>query len=80
METPVISSVISPGMADKEEYLMIQTHENICPSGHGDYSTLARWVGQLNAAQRQACGAYVQDRLRLLDRLLTVVANAKRGD
>ena len=45
---------------------------------HGDWDDLARWAAQLEATQRQAYAARVQDRLRVLDRILKLVVNAKR--
>jgi len=38
----------------------------------------ARWVAQLDATQRQAYAAHLQDRLRVLDRVLRLVVKAKR--
>jgi hypothetical protein len=47
-------------------------------SRHGGWDDLALWVAQLDATQRQAYAARVQDRLRVLDRILELVVNAKR--
>jgi hypothetical protein len=79
METPVMSSRVLPTVGGKDERPTIQTRKSISSgSQHGDGFDLARWVAQLDAAQREACAAYVQDRLRLLDRLLRIVVDAKR--
>jgi hypothetical protein len=43
-----------------------------------DCGGLTRWVAQLDAAQRQAHAAHVQDRIRILDQMLELVVNAKR--
>jgi hypothetical protein len=78
METPVMSSRVAP-LVGNDGRPTIQTRKKRCPkSRYGDCADLARWAAQLDAAQRQACAAYVQDRLRLLDRLLGIVVNAKR--
>ena len=47
-------------------------------SRHVGWDDLALWVAQLDATQRQAYAACVQDRLRVLDRILELVVNAKR--
>ena len=44
----------------------------------GDWDDLARWVAQLDATQRKAYAARIHDRLRVLDRILELVVNAKR--
>ena len=43
-----------------------------------DCGGLTRWVAQLDAAQRQTHAAHVQDRIRILDRMLELIVNAKR--
>ena len=45
---------------------------------HVDDHELPRWAAQLDAAQRQAYAAHIQDRIRVLDRILRLVVNAKR--
>ena len=38
---------------------------------------LANWVAQLDATQRKAYAAYFQDRIRILDHILSMVVKAK---
>ena len=47
-------------------------------SRHRECRDLAHWVAQLDADQRRAYSAYLHDRIRILARILKLVANAKR--
>jgi hypothetical protein len=78
MKTRDISSRLSSMMRQEDEQARIQMCKiRYGGSRHGQCCDLARWVAQLNPTQRQACAAYVQDRLRLLERLLSIVVAAK---
>ena len=69
MENRNITSRVSPtsqGRTGPEEYRL------------EDCDGLAHWVVQLDTAQRQAHAAHVQDRIRILDRMLELIVNAKR--
>ena len=56
---------------------MTQGMTGLGDSGYEDCD-LARWIAQLDAAQRQARAADVQSRIRVLDRIVKLVADAAR--
>ena len=69
MENRNITSRVSP---------MTQGRTGLGENRLEDCDDLTRWSAQLDAAQRQAYAAHVQDRIRILDRMLELIVNAKR--
>lgn len=69
METSNAASQASPPNQDKTGH---------GDSHHEDCNDSARWVAQLDTTQRQAYAANLQDRIRIVDRILELVVNARR--